>query len=138
MTARGVRNNNPGNIRISPTAWRGKIRGDDKEFETFEHPVYGIRAMARILMGYQYRHGLNTIYQMIRRWAPAEDNNDVGAYATAVARGCGVTPDTEYPLDNDKSFGLLIYNMIRVEVGSTPYSFATIYDGIALAKRKEV
>lgn len=41
-TPRGIRNNNPMNLRISSNAWRGKIPGTDKSFETFIDPEHGI------------------------------------------------------------------------------------------------
>jgi hypothetical protein len=67
---RGLYNNNPGNIRKSPTKWLGEVDGTDDAFETFQSPELGIRAIVRILLTYQRRHGLDTIEEMIGRWAP--------------------------------------------------------------------
>ncbi|MFQ8805872.1 MAG: hypothetical protein ACLR8Y_13240 [Alistipes indistinctus] len=32
---RGIRNNNPGNIRKDKSSWRGEVAGPDKSFKTF-------------------------------------------------------------------------------------------------------
>ena len=43
--ARGIRNNNPGNIRKDGSVWRGEVAGPDKSFKTFETMAWGIRAI---------------------------------------------------------------------------------------------
>ena len=65
---RGIRNNNPGNIRWSNDQWKGLIPKDqasDKAFCVFRSPEYGIRAMARILRKYTsytlYSYGLSIV-----------------------------------------------------------------------------
>jgi hypothetical protein len=71
MTARGIRNNNPGNIRYTGTPWQGLDEPkSDGQFCRFANPCWGIRAIARTLITYQDKHGLNSVYQMIARWAP--------------------------------------------------------------------
>lgn len=80
MTAsnvRGIRNNNPGNIRWGDH-WRGLVsesQRTDKAFCQFVNAEYGIRAMMIILNHYHTQHGLNTLDGIIRRWAPPEENN---------------------------------------------------------------
>ena len=49
---RGLRNNNPGNIRMSDTTWQGKISKEfntdtNKAFEQFESLEYGLRALMK-------------------------------------------------------------------------------------------
>jgi seryl-tRNA synthetase len=58
-TPRGIRNNNPGNIRRNGDPWQGLAeRQGDVEFFTFKTiPIYGIRALARTLIAYQDKHG---------------------------------------------------------------------------------
>ncbi|MEO6498293.1 MAG: hypothetical protein ABIN95_04740, partial [Mucilaginibacter sp.] len=66
---RGMKNNNPGNIRRGATAWQGKIplgQNTDGAFEQFTTYVYGIRAMIKNLLSY-YRDGLNTVERIIYR-----------------------------------------------------------------------
>lgn len=59
-SVRGVRINNPLNIRIAGNAWKGKVTPSrDKAFETFKAPEWGFRAGAILLRNYQQRHGRN-------------------------------------------------------------------------------
>ena len=74
---RGLRNNNPGNIVLSDIPWLGKIAGDDERFETFQTPEHGIRALSLNLLNYARKHGLETVQDIIPRWAPASENNTV-------------------------------------------------------------
>lgn len=98
---RAVRNANPGNIDanprnkwvgIMPMAKRNAAQLAEKRFEVFETPVYGFRAMALLLQTYQDKHNLNTIRQLISRWAPGHENN-TEAYIAIVARKVGVRAD---------------------------------------------
>lgn len=98
--ARGIRNNNPGNIRIGKTAWRGKIpisQNTDGEFEQFQTFALGVRAMIKNIQSYQRDRGINTIEQIIKTWAPASDNNNTVAYIAAVSMQSGLSPTQ--PLD---------------------------------------
>ncbi len=94
---RGRRNNNPGNIRQSAQRFQGEVRpSGDREFKQFSSMEYGYRALMRILLTYQQRHGLRTARQLLSRWAPPAEN-DTGAYIRAVCRDTGFGPDE--PLD---------------------------------------
>jgi hypothetical protein len=75
IPTRGERNNNPGNIRKSKALWVGEIPSDDEAFEKFESPEDGFRALARTLVTYRKKHGLDTIEAIINRWAPPVENN---------------------------------------------------------------
>lgn len=53
MTARGLRNNNPGNIRINNDLFQGEVGpSEDKSFKQFTTMAYGYRAMFKILSNY--------------------------------------------------------------------------------------
>lgn len=95
---RGVRNNNPGNIRrVRGQHWLGESpEQTDPAFVQFVSPEYGIRALATVLLTYQRRHKLRTIDDIIARWAPPTEN-DTDAYVRAVERYTGVARDE--PLD---------------------------------------
>ena len=73
MTARGIRNNNPLNIRLSKDNFIGEIKSTDKVFKQFESPEYGYRAAFIIIATYLSR-GLNTLEKIIGRWAPTNEN----------------------------------------------------------------
>ena len=87
---RGLANNNPGNIRKSPSKWLGEVEGEDDAFESFAVPEYGIRAMAKLLINYQVRRGLDTIEEVIGRWAPPIEN-DTNSYVDSVARTTNIS-----------------------------------------------
>lgn len=130
---RGIRNNNPGNIRLSADNWQGlRTEQTDGAFFQFEQPEYGIRAMTRVLQNYQGKHGINTIRGIISRWAPGIENN-TAAYIAAVSRAVGVHPDERI---NVNEIMMPLVNAIIVhENGQNPYSLTTISAGIGLANR---
>ena len=132
---RGIRLNNPGNIKESPgdkTQWQGeRATDDDPVFEEFMSPEAGIRALARILLGYQRRHGLNTIAGIINRWAPGCEN-DTGSYITHVAVRLGVTPDQAIDLTKADTMVGLVEAIIRHENGQQPYAREVIRAGVGL------
>lgn len=94
--ARGVRNNNPGNIRKSKDVWVGQT-GNDGSFVTFATPAHGIRATGRNLLSYA-RQGYVTPEQIITRWAPPEDDNDTEGYIKFVSEYLNVPRDTRLDL----------------------------------------
>jgi len=129
---RGIRNHNPGNIRRSADRWKGLAVGQpDAAFFTFEAPLWGIRAMAVILRNYRRKYGLTTVAQIIRRWAPASEN-DTTAYIAAVAQAVGVKPSAELPADGD-SLAQLVAAIIRHENGVQPYDATLIRQAVTLA-----
>ncbi len=83
---RGLRNNNPGNIRRGNHAWQGKITwsvSKDKEFEQFHKLWFGVRALIKLLLTYFVKYKLNTVGLIINRWAPDTENN-TEAYIASV------------------------------------------------------
>lgn len=129
---RGIRNNNPGNIEKTGDAWQGLADiQPDSRFFTFVDPVYGIRALAKIIRNYRDRYGLNTVQGIINRWAPPVENN-TSAYVRAVAAKVGVAP-TELLAWDAGQLRRLVEAIIQHENGQQPYSMATIADGISRA-----
>lgn len=87
---RGIRNNNPLNIRHNDrNNWQGQIGIDDKGFVIFDRPEMGARAAHKILDSYR-RRGIRTLYQVVSTWAPKDDNNPVDNYARFVAERTGL------------------------------------------------
>ena len=79
--SRGIRNNNPGNIRRSNDPWQGLSEVQtDKDFFQFKSMAFGIRAIAKTLITYQDKYDIRTIRKMVERYAPAADNNDTVDY----------------------------------------------------------
>lgn len=94
---RGIRNNNPGNIRYDgKIVWLGEMRPDTEGYCIFSAPTYGIRAMFITFRTYQEVHRLNTPRLMLSRWAPRIEN-DLDAYLRDVCSRGGFSP--ELPLD---------------------------------------
>lgn len=76
LNSRGLRNNNPGNIRHGPAHWVGQSEAQtDSAFVQFDSLTYGVRALCKLLQAYQTKHGLHTIAELISRWAPPNENN---------------------------------------------------------------
>lgn len=121
MTARGIRDNNPGNIRPGKHVWQGEI-GNDGGYCIFDTPENGVRAMAKNLLTYQSVHGLRTIRGIITRYAPAADSNDTEAYIAAVASDVGIGADADIDLSDASVLSSFLIAITRHEEGSVPYS----------------
>lgn len=130
MTPRGIRNNNPGNIR-SGERWLGVVGADDAGFCVFDTDEHGIRALAKVLIAYRVAHGLRTLREYITRWAPPSEN-DTGSYIAAVCAECKAGPDDDYPL-TAASLVPLLAAIVRHENGQQPYSLNQLTAGITLA-----
>nr|WP_232471936.1 virion protein [Vibrio gazogenes] len=128
---RGVRNNNPLNIRDSANDWEGKSGFNrDKEFEEFKHPVYGFRAGARILRSYS-RQGYKTLSQMIYRFAP-DNENDTALYVQQISQWTGLEPNQTVNVNDNDQLARLLYAMSRKEVGNY-YGLSMAQQGVAMA-----
>jgi len=130
---RGIRNHNPGNIEYNGTPWQGLAEPkSDGRFCRFEGPTWGIRAIARTLITYQDKHGLENVYQMISRWAPPVENN-VQAYSAHAEKALGVGPSTPINVHRYAVMRPLVETIITHENGVMPYSDAQLDKGLLLA-----
>lgn len=121
ITPRGIRNNNPLNIRKG-NDWKGERPvQEDKAFEEFTSMEYGIRAgfiiLRKYITGYNgLTQKFNTIEKMISRWAPTVENN-TAAYISQVSKMTGI-PATLKISFSQRSFMVAIVDaMIYVECG---------------------
>ncbi|MEQ9641473.1 MAG: peptidoglycan DD-metalloendopeptidase family protein [Alphaproteobacteria bacterium] len=100
---RGLRNNNPGNLRKDGTEWAGLRTADlqlDTAFYQFIAMEWGIRAMARVLRTYRDHYGIRTLRAMSARWAPFADHNDPVRHAQNVlANAPGVANSIDMDID---------------------------------------
>jgi hypothetical protein len=94
MLPRGIRNNNPLNIRRSKDQWKGLAEAQtDRAFVQFKSLEYGWRAAFYLLTRtYYHKYRLYTIRTIIRRWAPSNEN-DTNAYIANVSKLTGIDPD---------------------------------------------
>ena len=77
---RGIRNNNPLNIRHSADQWQGaRVEQTDPSFVQFTSMAYGYRAAWKVLESYWnqfYRSKQSyTVSTIIGRWAPPTEND---------------------------------------------------------------
>ncbi len=137
-TTRGIRNNNPGNIRHSTIKWFGaediKL---DNEFVTFKKPEYGIRAIVKILSTY-YRakkakdgSKIDTVKEVIDRWAPPIENN-TNAYSKHVAQLLNIDENKPINLLQYHIMYSLVLSIIHHENGTQPYSAEVVEEGLKL------
>jgi len=133
IQTRGIRNNNPGNIRKSKDPWQGLAeRQTDAAFFVFKSPMYGIRALARLLITYQDKKKLRTIRDIIRRWAP-QTENDTNAYIISVADATGFAQDQILDMHRFDHLKPLVEAIIRHENGQQPYTDTEITKALVLA-----
>ena len=94
MATRGVRNCNPGNIRLSNgVPFVGEIQSTDKSFRQFKSMVYGIRAIIKLLHTYYRTYNLTTVRAIISRYAPSNENR-TEKYIDFVCEYMHVEPDS--------------------------------------------
>lgn len=113
---RGIRNNNPLNIRVG-NMWMGEVaEPTDKEFEQFIDIFYGLRAGFIILKRYIERYHLCTIRKIVTRWAPPAENNTNNYVALVVAK-TGIPADQEFDFSDSKKMVAIVEAMCRIECG---------------------
>lgn len=117
--SRGLRNNNPGNIRHSPQTWRGEVAGTDTAFKTFSSMAYGYRAMFKLINNYQKKYGLSTIREIVTRWAPPIEN-DTDLYIRFVSDRSGVPESSRITTTNRDVMIPIVAAMSQMENGVAP------------------
>lgn len=126
MKPRGIRNNNPLNIRVG-NAWLGEVaKPTDTEFEQFVSLTYGLRAGFILLRRYIRRYKLDTIRKIVSRWAPSSENKTAD-YIEGVARISGLHPDEPLSFNCPEQMQALVAAMVVVENGVS-VSMASIED----------
>ena len=134
---RGIRNNNPLNIRLSKDKWQGQINGKgnidgnsslssegaggEAVFCQFSSMEYGWRAAFVVLCRTYYgKYGLKTIRGIVSRWAPPKENN-TEAYIRHVSDYTGIGPDRDLgdPQTHPTNWLLIGYAMAVMENGKT-------------------
>ena len=131
---RGIRNNNPLNIRVGNN-WKGEVANpSDNAFEQFTEMKWGVRAAFIVLRNYIVRHKCNTIRKIISRWAPANENNTL-AYIATVSQRANIKPDEVINVDNTCQMIALLLAMCYVENGQE-ISLDDVVEGWLLANKK--
>lgn len=113
---RGLRNNNPLNIRIGNT-WLGeREHPTDGEFEEFASLAYGLRAAFIILRRYIRRYNLNTVRLIVERWAPRNEN-ETEKYIQFVCKDTCLMPDAAIQYEDKETMCKIVGAMAFVECG---------------------
>lgn len=125
---RGIRNNNPGNIRlVSGMRWLGQVPAEkqtDPVFVQFEDIFYGVRAICRLLRTYRDRYGIDTVAGIIERWAPPGEN-DSRRYASYVATQVRAAPDAPIDLSDPHVVRDLVRAICVYECGHVVHRYVS-------------
>lgn len=113
---RGLRNNNPLNIKYSPSnKWQGKILDNtDGEFEQFETLVYGFRAALFLIRKYMRRYGFCSVRAIVHRWCP---DATADSYVSQVCYRTGLAPSDVIVFEDKELMIDLVLAMAGVENG---------------------
>lgn len=117
--SRGLRNNNPLNIEKSKggNPWKGEIvPSKDARFAQFNTIAYGYRAAFKLINNYQRNYGIDTIRNIINRWAPSNENH-TDAYIRTVSKRSGVPADVRITTTNRDIMVPIVAAMSFVENG---------------------
>ncbi|KAF7770074.1 hypothetical protein PCIT_a3027 [Pseudoalteromonas citrea] len=129
-----VRNNNPLNIRENGTQWEGKT-GHNKGFVKFESVEMGFRAAYKTLMTYRNNYGLDSISDIISRWAPDSENHTEN-YIAYIRQKMNIEPNAfNFWSDTvpDERYPELMLHMANMEGAKGAFSIEQAERGVALA-----
>ena len=117
MATRGIRNDNPLNIRHGKSQWVGMRKVQtDKAFVQFTERRYGYRAAFVLLRNYIGR-GVNTIGKIIARWAPPGDGNNTQAYIEYVSSTSGIDASHVLRFEDKDDLIEIVRSMAQMESG---------------------
>lgn len=100
MATRGIRNNNPFNIKRSHQGWQGETKvNSDPVFCRFSNINYGIRAGIQLLRNGYLAKGYKTVDAIINRYAPSTENN-TSSYIAYILNNSPIYPSQEISLNS--------------------------------------
>ncbi len=115
--SRGLRNDNPLNIRHGKSQWVGmREKQTDKQFVQFESRVYGYRAAFKILHTYITK-GKDTIGKIIAKWAPSSDGNNTQSYINYVSSTTGINASHALRFEDKDDLVEIVCSMTHMESG---------------------
>lgn len=133
MIPRGIRNNNPLNIRRNGDHFQGEVvAGSDREFKQFTSMAYGYRA-AFVVLGIYLAQGRNTVEKIIRAWAPPTENN-TEAYIANVEIRSGVGRTKVLTAESGGDYRKIVAAMSHCENG-VPAVMADVEAGFRMQSR---
>ena len=133
---RGIRNNNPLNIRRSRARWQGmSLNPTDREFCQFMQMKWGWRAAFKLLCEtYYVKWGLKTLEAIINKWAPPSDGNNTQSYINSVCQNVAWKRDEPLPAptENPALWRRIGWAMGKVENGNYFMDYDEMQQGFAL------
>lgn len=132
LNTSGYKGCNPLNVRASSDKWKGSIGSSDNGYVIFSTPMDGIRAAATVIKNYGTKYGINTVRDIVSRYAPASEN-PTDDYIANVCKGTGYDPDEKLDTKNPEVLKKLVTAMMKQEIGDVPYSDETINEGVQRA-----
>lgn len=130
--ARGVRNNNPGNLNYVGQRGATKEAGPGGRFAVFGTMAEGVAALVTQIKLYASR-GRDTITSIVNKYAPASDNNNVPAYIAALVKAMGVGANEHLNLSDEKTMLALVKGIVSHEQGRGQVPEEQINAGARLA-----
>lgn len=116
MIPRGIRNNNPLNIRRGSN-WVGLSKHQtDPAFCQFDSMTYGLRAGLIIIRTYMTKYKLTSIHAIVSRWAPPKENN-TDSYVKSVASMMKIHALLTFDFSDRGRIVALVSAMCKVETG---------------------
>lgn len=118
---RGIRNNNPLNIRKGCN-WRGERPTQmDREFEEFSSMEFGVRAAIKLICNHingrtGQRRPCDNLAKLIDVWAPPTENN-TGAYIKTIEQLTGIHRYQRIYANNREMVSRIVQAMAKVETG---------------------
>ena len=117
MASRGIRNDNPLNIRHGKSQWVGmREKQTDKSFVQFTERVYGYRAAFVLLRGYIGK-GKDTIGKIIAKRAPSSDGNNTQSYINYVSKSTGINASHALRFEDKNDLVEVVRSMAHMESG---------------------
>lgn len=115
---RGIRNCNPLNIRRTSDLWQGlaEQQTDDRFFQ-FRSMAWGYRAAFIVIRTYHTKMGQLCVENLIKRWAPDDDDNDTEIYIRQVCTLTGLHRHELIDISRKPTMVALVAAMSRVENG---------------------
>ena len=138
MLPRGIRNNNPLNIRrTAKDQWKGlRAQQTDASFCQFESLEFGWRAAFYLLTRtYYHKYRLFTIRAIINKWAPPNENL-TATYIQNVCQLAKIGPDEPIgiPSDQPERWMAVGIAMAIQENGTDSLDYFAMLRGWALAR----
>ncbi|WP_202401647.1 MULTISPECIES: hypothetical protein [unclassified Saccharibacter] len=114
---RGIRNNNPGNLRFvhQNGATPENFNDPKHSFAVFKTATEGLMALKTQISLYNGRDHLDTVRAIISKYAPPNDNNKTKDYIHTVSHDLKVGEDQHLGKISPRVMAALMHGIIRVE-----------------------